>query len=79
MKEEQKESVLKIHINTNSQNTFVALKGDELIEQLKRILNRQGSQQAIIFALSKGEQADSSEDGVQLILTEKTAHWDLMA
>lgn len=86
MKEEQKESSLKIYIVTTGESgsedkkeVLVELKSEELIERFKRVLDKQGKKRAIKFALSKGKILDKSSDSAQLILTEDSISWDLMA
>lgn len=85
MKEETKEPTLKICIVTSGKTgiedkgeTFVVLKGEELIERFKNILNKLGRKRAIKFALSHGEIVDEPKDSAELILGEETVCWDLM-
>lgn len=86
MKEEQKELSLKIYIVTagesgseDKKEVLVELKSEKLIERFKRVLDKQGKKRAIKFAMSKGEILDEPRDSAQLILTEDSVSWDLMA
>ena len=63
---------------------LVKLHTDELIDEVKNLINKRKHPQAMVYALSKGEveeyltQHEIFHTGAELILTEDAARWDLI-
>lgn len=66
------------------QRFLVKLHTDELINEVKSLINKRKHSQAMVYALSNGKvekhltQHEIYHTGAELILTEDAARWDLI-